>query len=63
MGKTLLVVHHDLSMVKDYFDKLIMINQTLIAYGDSEKVFTPALVNKTYGGRLTMLQKTEELVH
>lgn len=62
MGKTLLVVHHDLSMVKDYFDKLIMINQTLIAYGDSEKVFTPELVNKTYGGRLTMLQKTEELV-
>lgn len=63
MGKTLLVVHHDLSMVKDYFDKLIMINQTLIAYGDSEKVFTPELVNKTYGGRLTMLQKTEELVN
>ena len=57
-----LVVHHDLSMVKDYFDKLIMINQTLVAYGNSEDVFTPELVNKTYGGRLTMLQKTEELV-
>lgn len=61
-GKTLLVVHHDLSMVKDYFDKLIMINQTLVAYGNSEDVFTPELVNKTYGGRLTMLQKTEEIV-
>ncbi len=61
-GKTLLVVHHDLSMVKDYFDKLIMVNQTLIAFGDSQEVFTPALVNKTYGGRLTILQKTEELI-
>lgn len=61
-GKTLLVVHHDLSMVKDYFDKLILINQTLIAFGESQKVFTKELLNKTYGGRLTILQKTEELV-
>jgi manganese/zinc/iron transport system ATP- binding protein len=61
-GKTILVVHHDLSMVKSYFDKLIMINQTLIAFGDSEEVFTPEMVNKTYGGRLTLLQKTEEFI-
>lgn len=61
-GKTILVVHHDLSSVKDYFDKLILVNQTLIAYGDSQDIFTPGLINKTYGGRLTILQKTEELV-
>lgn len=61
-GKTILVVHHDLSRVQDYFDKLIMINQRLVAYGDSKTVFTPELVNKTYGGRLTILQKTEELI-
>jgi ABC-type cobalamin/Fe3+-siderophores transport system ATPase subunit len=34
----------------------------LIAYGDSETVFTPEIVNKTYGGRLTILQKTEEFI-
>lgn len=61
-GKTILVVHHDLSRVQDYFDKLIMINQRLVAYGDSKTIFTPELINKTYGGRLTILQRTEEFI-
>jgi manganese/zinc/iron transport system ATP- binding protein len=62
-GKTILVVHHDLGKVLEYFDKLIIINQTLVAYGYSKEVFTPELVNKTYGGRLTILQRTEELIN
>ncbi|MCX7877180.1 MAG: metal ABC transporter ATP-binding protein [Ignavibacteria bacterium] len=61
-GKTIMVVHHDLSKIKGYYDKVIMINQTLIAYGNTNDVFTPELINKTYGGRLTILQKTEELI-
>lgn len=60
-GKTLMVVHHDLGKVLDYFDKLILINQTLIAYGDTKDVFTPELLHKTYGGRLTVLEKTDQL--
>jgi manganese/zinc/iron transport system ATP- binding protein len=61
-GKTILIVHHDLGKVTDYFDRLIMINQTLIAYGDTKEVFTKENVQRTYGGRLTILQKTEELI-
>ncbi len=61
-GKTILVVHHDLGKVLEYFDKLIMINQTLVAYGDAKKIFTTDIIHKTYGGRLTILQKTEELI-
>jgi manganese/zinc/iron transport system ATP- binding protein len=61
-GKTILVVHHDLGKVVEYFDKTIMINQTLVAYGDTKDVFTADIINKTYGGRLTILQKTEELI-
>lgn len=61
-NKTILVVHHDLSKVNEYFDKLILINQTLVAYGDTDVVFTKELISKTYGGRLTILQKTEELI-
>jgi len=38
-GKTLLVVHHDLSTVRKYFDKVILLNQRMIAYGDTETVF------------------------
>ncbi|RPI18286.1 MAG: metal ABC transporter ATP-binding protein [Ignavibacteriae bacterium] len=59
-NKTILVVHHDLGKVKEYFDKLILINQRLVAFGDAEDVFTSEIIHKTYGGRLTILQKSEQ---
>ena len=59
-GKTIMIVHHDLSKVKEYFDKVILINQILVAYGDTSKIFTTDLIHKTYGGQLTILQKAEQ---
>ena len=61
-GKTLLVVHHDLGKAQEYFDKLVLINQTLVAYGNADEVFTPEIIDRTYGGRLTILQRTEEII-
>ena len=58
-GKTLLVVHHDLSTVKDYFDKVILLNQRLIASGDTKETFTKKNISKAYGGQLTILNQTE----
>ncbi len=57
-GKTLLVVHHDLSTVKAYFDQIILINQRLIAYGKTETTFTEENIAKAYSGQLTILHKT-----
>ena len=57
-GKTLLVVHHDLSTVHAYFDKVILLNQRLIAFGDTESTFTEANIAKAYSGQLPILQKT-----
>lgn len=57
-GKTLLVVHHDLSTVHAYFDKVILLNQRLIAFGDTEDTFTEENIAKAYGGQLPILQKT-----
>jgi ABC-type Mn2+/Zn2+ transport system ATPase subunit len=57
-GKTLLVVHHDLSSVPAYFDKVIMLNQRLIAFGDTETTFTEENIAKAYGGQLPILQQT-----
>ena len=54
-GKTILVVHHDLPTAKSYFDMLILINMRVVAFGETEKVFTNELLQKTYGGRLTIL--------
>lgn len=61
-GKTIIIVHHDLSKVKEYFDKLILINQTLVAFGNTEEVFIPDLIQKTYGGKLTILDKANQLI-
>ncbi len=58
MGKTILVVHHDLSTVEAYFDKVILLNQRLIAYGDTSKVYNQENIAKAYGPQLTILHKT-----
>jgi ABC-type Mn2+/Zn2+ transport system ATPase subunit len=55
-GKTLLVVHHDLSTVNEYFSKVILLNQRLIAYGDTTSTFTQENIKKCYGPQLTLLQ-------
>ncbi len=54
-GKTVLVVHHDLQTVQEYFDHVIMINMRIVAHGATEQVFTPENLQKTYGGKLTLL--------
>lgn len=56
--KTMLVVHHDLSTVEAYFDKVILINQRLIAAGDTKTTFTPENISKAYGAQLNLLHKT-----
>jgi manganese/zinc/iron transport system ATP- binding protein len=54
-GKTILVVHHDLTTAKEYFDHLMLLNMRLVAFGKTEDIFTVDLLQKTYGGRLTIL--------
>lgn len=54
-GKTVLVVHHDLSTVREYFDHVLLLNGELIAAGPTEETFTPENLHKTYGGKIAML--------
>ena len=56
--KTLLVVHHDLTSVKNYFDKVILLNQRLIAVGNTDTTFTEENISKAYGAQLPILHKT-----
>ena len=59
-NKTVLVVHHDLQTVRDYFDYVILLNMRLVAYGPTETIFTNENLQKTYGGRLTILDEAAE---
>jgi manganese/zinc/iron transport system ATP- binding protein len=56
-GRAVMVVHHDLSTVREYFDKVLLMNAELIAFGPTDEVFTERLLQKTYGGRLTVLEQ------
>lgn len=54
-GKTCLVVHHDLATVARYFDWLVLLNMRIVASGPTEETFTKDNLEKTYGGRLSIL--------
>lgn len=53
-GHAVLVVHHDLSTIRDYFDELILLNRDLIAQGPTAEVFTAELLQRAYGGKLAV---------
>jgi manganese/zinc/iron transport system ATP- binding protein len=55
-GKTVLVVHHDLQTVTEYFDWVTLLNVRRIASGTVEKVFTEQNLRLTYGGRVAFLR-------
>jgi manganese/zinc/iron transport system ATP- binding protein len=54
-GRTLVVVHHDLETVREYFDWLVLLNIRVIADGPVESTFTLDNLQATYGGRMALL--------
>ena len=48
-GKTVLVVHHDLQTVPEYFDWVTFLNVKKIATGSVKDIFNDENLNKTYG--------------
>lgn len=53
-GKTILIVHHDLSKVTAYFDQVLLLNKKIIAFGPTEATFTKENMQQTYGAQLFM---------
>ncbi len=51
-GKTVVVVHHDLSTVADYFDWVTLLNVQRIAHGPVSEVFTEHNLSLAYGGKV-----------
>ena len=62
-GRTVIAVHHDLQTVAEYFDHVVLLNMRLVAAGPVATTFTAENLQRTYGGRLTVLtQATEALL-
>ncbi len=61
-GKTVVVVNHDLGAVGRHFDRVVLLNGRVVAYGPPSEVLVPDLLQRTYGGRLTMLEAADHLM-
>ncbi len=59
-GRTVVVATHDLSRAQTAFDRLLLLNQRVVAYGPPQEVFQPRLLQRTYGGRLTLLDVADQ---
>ncbi len=57
--KTVVVVHHDLQTVSEYFDHVMLLNVRRIASGPADEVFTEENLRLTYGGRVAFLHADE----
>ncbi|MFZ7093503.1 metal ABC transporter ATP-binding protein [Primorskyibacter sp. 2E233] len=53
-GRTVVAVHHDLSTVEDYFDRVFLINRHRIAEGPVASAFTQKYLDAAYGGRVSL---------
>jgi manganese/zinc/iron transport system ATP- binding protein len=54
-GKTVIVVHHDLQTLEEYFDWVMLLNVRRIASGPVGVAFTEENLRKAYGGRIAFL--------
>ena len=55
-GDTVVVVHHALQTVPEYFDDVVLLNVRKIASGPVAEVFTETNLREAYGGRVPFLQ-------
>jgi manganese/zinc/iron transport system ATP- binding protein len=55
-GKTVIVVHHDLQTLKEYFDWAMLLNVRRIALGPVGDVITEENLKSAYGGRAAFLK-------
>lgn len=54
-GRTVIVVHHDLTTVQSYFDWLVMLNVRIIAQGPVAQTYSADNLRAAYGRQLAMI--------
>ncbi len=49
-GHTILISTHDLASITTFCDQVVLINRSILAYGDTSEVFTEENLARTFGG-------------
>ncbi len=60
-GKTLIVILHNLQIL-DRFDRVLLLNQQVIACGPPQQVVTAEHLRRTYGGRMSFIDEAEQVI-
>ena len=60
VGKTVVVVHHDLATAAEYFDLLILLKQRLFGFGPPKMILNPKLLGDVYEGTLRVFAELEK---
>jgi len=55
-GVTLMVSTHDLNLAATRFERIILLNRRLIAYGTADEVFTPQTVRQAFGRQVLVME-------
>jgi len=61
-GLTVLLSTHDLNLAADRFDRILLLNRRVIAYGPPQQVFCPDVLRRAYGGQLAVWEHERGLV-
>jgi ABC-type Mn2+/Zn2+ transport system ATPase subunit len=51
-GVTLMVATHDLNLAAEQFDRVMLLNRTMVAFGAAEAVLTTRNLQRAYGGHI-----------
>lgn len=60
-GKTIVIVHHYLPTVEEYFDWVLLLNHRLHSYGPVKEVFTQANLRKAFGKNQSLFDEAAGL--
>lgn len=68
-GKLILIVHHDLATAAQYFDRILLLNQSIQFFGDSAEALKPEHIESVFLSKHTLSQSNDssqprkEVVH
>lgn len=60
-GITLVVATHDMSKAAQDFDRMLLVNRTVLAHGTAQEVMQPEMLRQAYGGAVRVFESDGEM--
>jgi manganese/iron transport system ATP-binding protein len=56
---TIMVATHDLNLAAERFDRLMLLNERMLGFGQASDVFTPDLLSQAYSGHMRLIETSD----